>query len=339
MPEPVLHLASSGSYSITGPAGEALAIPRDSDEDFPYFTLDEADAIRRYYDTNGYAVVRGAIPARLCEEALSTFREEVKPYAGFIYRQASANPERHVFTRHGFMLNSILNIQSLPTRRFPAFKQAGLAILTHGAMQTLMQILFDEPGKIVQSMYFEGNPATWAHQDTYYLDAEKIGRMAAAWFAVEDIAPGAGRFFVYPKSHEIDMERNGGNFDIAFHHDRYKRLVIDVIHSQALACRAPALRQGDVLLWTGKTIHGSLVTTEPNRSRSSFTAHYIPRSMRFLQFQTRIRPLVLETVNGLEVHKPKDLDKPGPRAVFTVETTFPRSFQMAKRLAIKGLTR
>jgi len=34
-----------------------------------------------------------------------------------------------------------------------------------------------------------------------YLDAEEIGRMTAAWVAVEDIAPDAGRFFVYPKSH------------------------------------------------------------------------------------------------------------------------------------------
>jgi hypothetical protein len=47
------------------------------------------------------------------------------------------------------------------------------------------------PGKLVQSMYFEGNPATWAHQDTYYLDSEHTGAMTAAWFAVEDIKPGA----------------------------------------------------------------------------------------------------------------------------------------------------
>ena len=50
-------------------------------------------------------------------------------------------------------------------------------------------------------MYFDGNPVTWPHQDIYYLDAEEIGRMTSAWVAVEDIAPDAGRFFVYPKSH------------------------------------------------------------------------------------------------------------------------------------------
>jgi ectoine hydroxylase-related dioxygenase (phytanoyl-CoA dioxygenase family) len=46
----------------------------------------------------------------------------------------------------------------------------------------------------------KGNPETWAHQDTYCLDAEELGRMTAAWIALEDSHPGAGRFYVYPGS-------------------------------------------------------------------------------------------------------------------------------------------
>jgi phytanoyl-CoA hydroxylase len=98
---------------------------------------------------------------------------------------------------------------------------------------------------------------TWPHQDTYYLDAEEIGRMTAAWVAVEDIAPSAGPFFVYPKSHLIDMAKNGGDFDIAFHHERYKEFVKQVIGDHALVCRAPALSKGDVLFWAARTIHAA----------------------------------------------------------------------------------
>ena len=36
-------------------------------------------------------------------------------------------------------------------------------------------------------MYFEGNSATWEHQDTYYLDSEKVGCMIAGWIALENI--------------------------------------------------------------------------------------------------------------------------------------------------------
>ena len=108
------------------------------------------------------------------------------------------------------MLNTILNVQSLDRRHFGDFRQAGLDLLTHANMQRAVSTILGEPGKLVQSMYFDGNPVTWPHQDTYYLDAEEIGRMTAAWVASEDIAPGAGRFFVYPKSHLIDMAKNGG---------------------------------------------------------------------------------------------------------------------------------
>jgi phytanoyl-CoA hydroxylase len=115
--------------------------------------------------------------------------------------------------------------------------------------------------------------------------------------------------------------------------------VKQVIGEQGLVCRAPALSKGDVLFWAAKTIHGSLRTTEPTRSRRSFTAHFIPDRGRFLQFQTRVRPLKTELVNGMRVHHPKDLSKAANRVVLFVETRFPRTFQMTKKAAIKLVTR
>ena len=283
--------------------------------------------------------LRGLLPQGLCDRATASFEAEVKPFEGFIYRQASGNPEKHVFSDEGFILNPILGVQSLDPRRFPGFRQVGLELLAHANMQRAVSIILGEPGKLVQSMYFDGNPVTWPHQDTYYLDAEQIGRMTAAWVAAEDIAPGAGRFFVYPKSHLIDMAKNGGTFDIAFHHERYRELVKQVIREQGLVCRAPALSKGDVLFWAAKTIHGSLRTTQPTRSRRSFTAHFIPDRSRFLQFQTRIRPLKTELVNGMRVHHPKDQSSAANRLVLFVETRFPRTFQTTKRAAIKLVTR
>ena len=327
------------TYAIRDPAGIDIKIPATAEEDFAYFTPDQTQEITDYYRENGYAVVRGLVSRDKCEAAMALFDREVKPADRFIYRQTTANPERHSFTDHGLMQNPILNIQSLDARHFPRFQVAGLSVITDPKVQAVAREILGEPGKLVQSMYFEGNPSTWAHQDTYYLDAEEIGRMTAAWFAMEDIAPGAGRFFVYPKSHLIDMTKNGGDFDIAFNHDRYKKLVIEIIRRHRLQCRAPALRQGDVLFWAAKTIHGSLATTQPQFSRSSFTAHYIPDSSRFLQFQARIRGLTLESVAGMLVHKPKDLNRSSRRAVFWIETNFPTAFRAAKKLAIKAVTR
>lgn len=325
-------------YSIPDFSGQKIDIPVTDKDDYRYFAIDQPIDIRKYCDENGYVVVRGLLPQELCDRAIAAFAAEIKPFNGYIYRQASGNPERHVFTNDGFMLNSVLNVQSLDRRRFPGFRRSGLDLLTHPNMQRVVSTILGEPGKLVQSMYFDGNPVTWPHQDTYYLDAEEIGRMTAAWVAVEEIAPGAGRFFVYPKSHLIDMAKNGGDFDIAFHHGRYKELVGKMIREQGLICRAPALSKGDVLFWAAKTIHGSLCTTQPSRSRRSFTAHFIPDSSRFLQYQTRVKPLKTELVNGMKVHHPKDLSQATNRAVLFVETRFPRTFQMTKRAAIKLVT-
>lgn len=331
--------ALSAGYTVEDPLGKTIVIPASADDDFAYFRPDQAQEIAGYYREYGYVVIRGLIPRSDCDRAMQRFEHEIKPSRRFIYRQTTANPERNVFTSDGFMLNPILNIQSLSARAYPGFRAAGMQVITHPNVQAVLPSIIGETGKLVQSMYFQGNSATWAHQDTYYLDAEEIGRMCAGWFAMEDIAPGAGRFYIYPKSHLINMAKNGGDIDIAFNHGRYKKVLIDVIRNHGLDCRAPALQQGDVLFWSAKTIHGSLATTQPHRSRSSFTAHYIPQSSRFLQFQSRIKKLHLETVQGMPVHHPKDQNQLAPRAVLWVETTFPRSFQTAKKVAIKALTR
>ena len=54
-------------------------------------------------------------------------------------------------------------------------------------MCKLLNSFFGERPKFVQSMNFEGNSATWEHQDSYYLDDEKTGKMIAGWLALEDI--------------------------------------------------------------------------------------------------------------------------------------------------------
>jgi phytanoyl-CoA hydroxylase len=325
---------------IAAPHGATIEIPTTpAEETICYPGTDEPKAIRSYYDAQGYVVVRGAISAGQCDTMRATFEAEVKPFDGYIYRQASASPERHVLTEHGFMLNSILNVHAVDPRSFPTFRKLASELITSNTLKQLVRVLHDEAGTLVQSMYFEGNPSTWAHQDTYYLDSEQLGRMTAVWIALEDIAPGAGRFFVYPKSHRIDMGLNRGDLGIARNHDGYKRKVLEVIATHGLECRAPALRKGDVLFWNARTIHGSMETRQPEHSRSSMTAHYIPSSTRFMQYQARPVRLDLAPVNGMLVHHAKDLRRPLNRFVLQVETRFPKAFSAAKRAAIAVITR
>lgn len=191
-----------------------------------YRELDTAQSRRRYYLENGYIVRRRLVDKALCDKTLSCFQNEIKPCKGFIYRQASADPEKHKFDSAGNVLNSILNPLAVNGKCFPEFRRLSYELLTSEDIYSAAEELPGEKPTMVQSMYFEGNPATWAHQDTYYLDAERMGSMVAVWIALEDIHEAAGRFYIGVKSHRIDMAKNGGNFDISFNHDRYKQLVL-----------------------------------------------------------------------------------------------------------------
>jgi phytanoyl-CoA hydroxylase len=326
-------------YKILSPIGTEIEIPENAAQNSTTFDLIELAGARQYYDENGYVVVRGVVDPVLCDSIRNAFETTVKSYPGYIYRQATANPEKNRINEYGFVMNSLLNLQSLSEVRFAPLKKLTVKAFASTPIKRITREILSEDGKLVQSMYFEGNAETWPHQDTYYLDSERIGTMVACWYALEDIDAGAGRFFVVPGSHRIDMVKNGKNFDVAFNHGQYKELVKKILSEQQLEFRAPFLQKGDVLFWNSKTIHGSLRTTRPQFSRSSLTSHFIPVSHRFLQFQSKIKPLNLREFNGMAFHCPKDMERLSSRVVLGIETTFHKSFQMAKKLAIKALVK
>jgi phytanoyl-CoA hydroxylase len=325
-------------YSIKFATGQSIQIPATADEDQPYFDGINEQAVEHYRE-QGYVVIRGAVPRAICGAARRSFASEVKTYDGFIYRQTTCKAERNIFNERGYVMNPVLNVQSLPSRRFGEFKKSALEALTHQNIQRALGALLGEQPKLVQTMYFEGNTSTWPHQDTYYLDSENIGEMCGAWVALEDIAPNAGRFFICPGSHRIDIQKNGGDFDVAFNHARYKSLVIDIIKKFDLTVKAPALREGDVLLWNSKTIHGSLDSPQFLSSRQSLTAHYIPDSRQFLQFQSRVQRLPLSTFNGMRVATPKNQDLLKNLFVLFFEAHLPFIFYPLKNAAIKAVVR
>ncbi|MFM0325715.1 phytanoyl-CoA dioxygenase family protein [Caballeronia glebae] len=326
-------------HKILSPIGTEIEIPETEDQNSTTFDLTDLAGAKQYYEENGYVVVRKVVDQAACDSIRNAFDKTVKQYPGYIYRQATANPEKNRINEYGFVMNPLLNLQSLSDVGFAPLKNLAVKAFASPNIKTITRELFSEEGKLVQSMYFEGNAETWPHQDTYYLDSELIGTMVGCWYALEDIDAGAGRFFVVPGSHRIDMVKNGKNFDVAFNHGQYKELVKKILSEQQLEFRAPFLQKGDVLLWNSKTIHGSLRTTRPQYSRSSLTSHFIPLSHRFLQFQSKIKPLNLREFNGMAFNCPKDMERLSSRVVLGIETTFPKTFQMAKKLAIKALVK
>ena len=263
------------SPGIVLPRSTVLEYPSALEGGEVYPTPDEPLAFRAWFEREGYIVVRHAIPSRLCQHGIDAFRREVLvDKLGFFERHASGKFERHVYTDRGFMKYPIMNLQDLPEKKYAGFRRAGLHVLTHASIQRAIRVLCNEAGRVVHTMYFDGNQTTWAHRDGHYIDSGQAGSMIGVWVAAEDIHPQAGRFFVIPRSHRMRVPGEKGDPNAA----EYKARMADFVRHGPLDCVAPVLKQGDLLLWTSKTIHGSLPTEDEHYSRRSFTAHYVPCS-------------------------------------------------------------
>ena len=321
-------------YKIEDPAGNLIEIPENFLEDYEYFSNSNIKDAVNYYHENGYVVIRNAVDDSLLDSVNKHFDDEIMPYDGYLYRQTGGNPEKNKFNSNGQIVNPILNIHDLLTKKTNQFRTKGLEALTNPVNISFTNEVFNAPPVLVQSMYFHGNAETWGHQDSYYLDSENFGTMVAGWIALEDIGPGAGRFFIYPKSNRLGLMKNTGSLSVAKNHSGYKKEIIKWMQENELQCRAPALKKGDVLFWNANTVHGSLKTTDPEMSRRSLTCHFIPQGDRFIQFHSREIALNLSKFNGIDIHNPKPLNSLRRRSILYFETRFPKTFQWLKWRAV-----
>jgi phytanoyl-CoA hydroxylase len=285
---------------------------------------DEA-ALRARYRGRGYVVARGLLPATLMDEVVAAFRAEVKPYGGPILRQLTTRMEVHAFSAEGFMTNTILSVQDLVADEFRTFRRSSLDVLAHERVQRVLGILLGEPSKCVESMYFESSArGTITHADCHFMDASVPGAMVAAWYALEDIHPRAGRFYLMPESHLL----GAGAPQFAHLEEFYQKYeacsvkISNTFQGQTLAgnaaarieharmmaegmagftFHAPMLQKGDVVFWSSRVLHGSLKPEEPQRSRNSLTAHYIGQSQGYVQYGAPAE-LHLRFVQGMPVH-------------------------------------
>ncbi len=318
---------------LSTPNGLSAQVPENESEDpSPHFTIKDLAGIQAYYEANGYVVVNGLLDPSTCDEMRALWNDEIKPSTHPIYRQETSRLELNRFNDRGWVMNPILNPQSVDPRQFPRFRKAAREqVLNSSGYASILQHIFGERPKVVQAMYFEGNSETWEHQDSYYLDSEHIGSLMGVWFALEDIGPKAGRFFVCPKSHLFNWPKRSLKNNVVDAHVPFIQSVVQTfLHSDSVI-HSPALRKGDAVIWNACTIHGSLGTQDEARSRSSVTCHVIPASHRFLRLHHSVVDVPTEDMGNVLLHAPKDLAQARYRAIKWCETTFPRLFWALKK--------
>ena len=313
-------------------------VPEYEEEDkTPKFILSEGfDNPSKFYKDNGYVILKGIFSKDNCDELIKSWEEEVKPYKGYIYRQASAKLEKNIFNNKNWIMNPILNLQSLNPKYFHNLRSNFENIIASNKnLANFIGFLIGDRPAIVQSMYFEGNSVTWEHQDSYYLDDEDTGSMLAGWIALEDIKAEAGRFFVCPKSHLFDYAKMDLSNIVTTNHQKYIQTIVDIVKDNNLEINAPKLDKGDILIWNSLTIHGALDSQHKNNSRSSITFHAIKSSSKFQVLRNIFRKLNYDKNYPFFIFRPKDLSRKRNKIIFFAEKNFPKIFYKFKNAVIE----
>jgi len=235
------------------------------------------DRPRDYYQANGYYIFRNLIPQNIIDNLLNEYASKVITSNSPFFRQSSNRWQPNKINDYGYSEESFRDVHDYP--KHSTFTESARKIFClQQVREALTELTGIEEHNLMQTMLFDMNTATPAHQDWYYLDSMPNGHLLAGWFALEDIHEEAGRFYVLPKSHLVDFELTE---DEKLSNRFYLEKLKAYINSHKDEINAPALNKGDVLFWNSRTIHGSLETINPKYSRKSLTAHYLPSVYEF----------------------------------------------------------
>lgn len=230
-----------------------------------------------YYNEQGYYIFRQLVPNDLIDNILAEYHQNILSSSDYFFRQSSNKWQKNKISSHGYCEESFLDIHDYPNHS--NFSEAALRIFcSQEVRKALTELTGEQDHNLMQSMFFDLNAATPPHQDWYYLDTLPHGNLLAGWFALEDICAEAGRFYVLPKSHLVNLDLSE---DEKISHAFYISKVKNYLEAHKDEIEVPALQKGDVLFWNSRTIHGSGETLNPKFSRKSLTAHYIPSQYEF----------------------------------------------------------
>jgi phytanoyl-CoA hydroxylase len=302
-----------------------VAIEETGDSDAECFAS-YSNSLKRYEEI-GYVIIRGLVPLSLCDEVVAAFSREVKPFSGSLLRQATARVGPHLFTTDGYMANALLSVQDLVEPRFHDFRSRAIDVIAGRRTQLVVGELLSGAPLLIESMYFESSlVGVPLHADGDYMDSDVPGGLLGAWFALEDIAPLAGRFVLVPRSHKLGQ--GSDRTATAYREFRERQtltsatvesdmktkikrrleeaaLLHRAISDAGLSVVAPMLEKGDAVFWGAGLIHGSLPPEARGRSRNSLTAHYIADTQA-LMVHGRRADFVTEMHHGMKLRMTPD---------------------------------
>lgn len=231
-----------------------------------------------FYKNNGYLIIKNAIDTDLIDNFNASVNNVIDKKKlnhwhtqnTHIYKKLSRNSE-------GFLEDSLQSPHAYCWSK--SFRKNITKIICNASIVNMINDLSKDKSDyaIWQSMYFDKSTGTLGHQDSYYLDTLEPGGVVGCWFALEDINPECGPFYVIPKSHKsgllYDNSKEGERYA---NHDEYVKKMKNYEKVNKKNIVPIVINKGDILLWHSLTFHGSLKNTNKHLSRKSLTCHFFP---------------------------------------------------------------
>lgn len=253
---------------------------------------------RNYYEENGYVVFRNLVTIEVIDRVLKLYQSDIIPSKHPFFRMKSNAYEVNEVNEFGYVKQPFLDVHDY--KKYPEFSKSTMNILCSDEIQdALRQITGSNSFNLMQAMLFDANAGTYPHQEWWYLDTIPNGHLIIAWIALEDIDEKAGRFYVLPKSDNLDFHSDTPNIS----HSEWLERIKKYVEYNQNEITAPDMKKGDVIFLNSRVVHGSLPTVNVSFSRKSLTAHYIPSEYKFGNLGKTKNYISYKTYKGVKFYK------------------------------------
>ncbi len=217
-------------------------------------------AQKTFYEENGYLILESVFAGKECErfvEHLEDLHAGRKQLDGFFQQDKYGSRTFNQHLYDPYVLDLLIDAR---------------------LHKPLAECFGDEP-EGVQTMHFYEGSEHPLHQDQYYLPD-----CMSAWIAMVKVDKNNGPLIVQPGSNrgrlitqnDVPMTLQPGETYELQQHNRYFPAVKQVFRENGKDAVQVLVNPGDVVLFSGKLIHGGAPVLRPGTRRHALACHYIP---------------------------------------------------------------